>query len=48
MEFDPSYYVGILDTPAHQRNFMKGNEYLASRQQEGGLPLRRGQEAGWS
>ncbi|WP_372662704.1 response regulator [Cohnella sp.] len=34
-EFEPSYYVGILDTSDHQRNLIKGNEYLYGRQQQG-------------
>ncbi|QJD86684.1 response regulator [Cohnella herbarum] len=28
-EFEPSYYIAILDCSGHQRNLIKGNEYLA-------------------
>lgn len=36
-DFEPSYFIGILDTTDHQRNFIKGNEYLSAHQQEGGF-----------
>lgn len=31
-EFEPIYYIGILDCSGHQRNLIKGNEYIAGRE----------------
>lgn len=33
--FSPSYYVGILDSPGHQRNLIKGKDYLRGLAEDG-------------